>query len=229
MAIISFFNSKGGVGKSTTALVVAQVLAYHGRNVRLIDADPNQPQVAWQNIDPTKVPNNLKIIGNVTEKDILDVLDSINTKNMTAIVDLEGSSNMSAMAALSRSDMVVIPMQGSQMDANQAAHVVSIIKQQERIIGRKIPFAILFTRTTALRDKNIRHIQQTIEQACLPLLSVHMVERAAFRTIMQLGGSIYDLTAQEANNPEAAIENAEHVTAAIAETMKKYQQKEVIA
>jgi chromosome partitioning protein len=227
MAIISFFNSKGGVGKSTTALIVAQVLAHHGRHVCLIDADPNQPQLAWQNIDPERVPDTLNIIGNVTENDILDVLDKVDTKNTTAIVDLEGSSNMSAMAALSRSDLVVIPIQGSQMDANQAASVVGVLRQQERIIGRKIPFTIIFTRTTALRDKNIRHIQQTIKEAQLPLLPVHMVERSAFRTIMQIGGSIYDLSSKEVNNPAAAIENAEAVTAAIAEYMKQNQMEGV--
>lgn len=227
MAIISFFNSKGGVGKSTTALIVAQVLAHHGRHVCLIDADPNQPQLAWKNIDPERVPDTLNIIGNVTENDILDVLDKVDTKNTTAIVDLEGSSNMSAMAALSRSDLVVIPIQGSQMDANQAASVVGVLRQQERIIGRKIPFTIIFTRTTALRDKNIRHIQQTIKEAQLPLLPVHMVERSAFRTIMQIGGSIYDLSSKEVNNPAAAIENAEAVTAAIAEYMKQNQMEGV--
>ena len=227
MAIISFFNSKGGVGKSTTALIVAQVLAHHGRHVCLIDADPNQPQKAWQNIDPKRVPAKLEIIGDVTENDILDVLDKIDSADTTAIVDLEGSSNMSAMAALSRSDLVVIPMQGSQMDANQAANVVGVIRQQERIIGRKIPFTIIFTRTTALRDKNIRHIQQTIEEAQLPLLPVHMVERAAFKTIMQIGGSIYDLSPKEVNNPAVAIENAEAVAGAIAEYMKQNQMEGV--
>ncbi len=225
MAILSFFNAKGGVGKSTSALVVAQVLSHHGQQVCLLDADPNQPQIAWRDIDPRLVPKNLQLIEEVTERNILDVVDNIDTKNVTVIIDLEGSSNMSAMAALSRSDLVVIPMQGSQMDANQAASVVSVLHQQERIIGRKIPFVLMFTRTTALRDKNIRHIEQTIQEAQLPLLPIHMVERSAFKTIMQIGGTIYDLTAKDAYNPSVAIENAEAVAQALAQVMKENKQE----
>ena len=49
--------------------------------------------------------------------------------------------------AISMSDFVVIPFQGSQLDAKQAARQMKLIKAQERIAGRAIPFAVLFTRT----------------------------------------------------------------------------------
>ena len=43
----------------------------------------------------------------------------------------------------------------------------------------------------------------------IPTLPVELTARAAFRAIMQLGGTIYDLTKEEVFKPEAAIENAE--------------------
>ena len=43
MPVIVLCSTKGGVGKSTTALVLAQVYAQAGSEVTLIDADPNQP------------------------------------------------------------------------------------------------------------------------------------------------------------------------------------------
>ena len=75
MAVISIFNNKGGVGKSTTALVIAQVLAHHGQQITQIDADPNQPQVTSAALAPDLVPKNLKVIGDVDESKILDVID----------------------------------------------------------------------------------------------------------------------------------------------------------
>lgn len=40
MAVISFVSSKGGVGKTTSAVVLAGEFAVAGRKVALIDADP---------------------------------------------------------------------------------------------------------------------------------------------------------------------------------------------
>ena len=39
--------------------------------------------------------------------------------------------------------------------------------------------------------------------------------------MMQFGGTIYDLSQAEAHNPAAAIENAEAVTAAVINIIKK--------
>ncbi|WP_455480704.1 nucleotide-binding protein [Bartonella sp. B12(2025)] len=39
---VVFFSTKGGVGKSTTALVLYQVLARHGSQIKIINTDPNQ-------------------------------------------------------------------------------------------------------------------------------------------------------------------------------------------
>ncbi len=41
MPTIAFANSKGGVGKSTSAALLASELAVRGASVTIIDADPN--------------------------------------------------------------------------------------------------------------------------------------------------------------------------------------------
>lgn len=46
MSIIAVSNFKGGVGKTTTAVCIATLLA-EGRNVLLIDADQNQSALLW--------------------------------------------------------------------------------------------------------------------------------------------------------------------------------------
>ena len=47
-----------------------------------------------------------------------------------------------------------------------------------------------------------------------------MTERAAFRSIMQLGGTLYDLTKGDVSKPESAIENAEAVGLAVVDLLK---------
>jgi chromosome partitioning protein len=49
MPTIVFASPKGGVGKSTAAVLLATELASHGGSVRMIDADPNRPLTQWAN------------------------------------------------------------------------------------------------------------------------------------------------------------------------------------
>jgi chromosome partitioning protein len=43
-----FASPKGGVGKSTAAVLLATELAGFGAAVTMIDADPNKPLSLWQ-------------------------------------------------------------------------------------------------------------------------------------------------------------------------------------
>lgn len=210
MTIIVFANSKGGVGKSTSAVLLAQVLAHRGATVSLIDADPNQPLSAWWQRDSEVLPNNLRLIPQATENTITEVIDDEASKSAFVLVDLEGSANLAVTCAIGRADLVLIPMQGSQLDADQTKRVIDLICREERAFRRDIPYSVVFTRTSAaIRSKDLGHIQRDLRDAGIPTLPVELTERAAFRTIMQLGGTIYDLTPAEVSNSGAAIENAE--------------------
>ena len=68
MPVISFANSKGGSGKTTSALLLACELA-NAKPVTLIDADPRQPISRWATMG--NVPSGLTVVSNVTEKNIL--------------------------------------------------------------------------------------------------------------------------------------------------------------
>ena len=48
MPVVVFANPKGGAGKSTSALVLAQTFAKAGASVTVIDADPNRPILDWR-------------------------------------------------------------------------------------------------------------------------------------------------------------------------------------
>jgi chromosome partitioning protein len=50
MPTIVFASPKGGVGKSTAAVLLASELAAHGGTVTMIDADPNKPLSQWASL-----------------------------------------------------------------------------------------------------------------------------------------------------------------------------------
>ena len=61
MPVISFVSPKGGVGKTTSALILATELAAQGASrVTIIDADPNLPIAKWSKL-PGK-PDNIEVV-----------------------------------------------------------------------------------------------------------------------------------------------------------------------
>lgn len=209
MPVITFANSKGGVGKSTAALITAQVMVEQGAGVTIIDADPNQPLAKWKARAPDLCPQGLTVIDGVTEENILDAIDDASVRDPFVLIDLEGSRNVTVSYAIGRSDMVIIPMQGSQLDADEAAQVIRLIKREEKAFGRTIPYTVLFTRTNVIEARDVKHVRSELHNNQIPVLEVSLAERSAYRTIFQIGGSLYDLTDAEVASPEKAVVNAE--------------------
>ena len=127
MPVVSLVSPKGGVGKTTTALLIASTLHHRGQNVVLLDGDPNQPLSDWSD----EGRNALPIIGGVRSETIVSVIDREAPQRDLVIVDTEGSAQRLTSRAIARSDLVIVPMGASTLDAAQAARAVSLIQQEE--------------------------------------------------------------------------------------------------
>ena len=211
MPTIAFANPKGGAGKTTAALLLASQLAERGTPVTIIDADPERWISQWGKL-PGK-PDNILIRSDVTEETMLDAIDAAAAETSFVIVDLEGTANTLVGYAVSLSDLVIIPTQGSSMDAKGGAKTVGLVRRQERVARRKIPFAILLTRASAaVTSRAMRNVQQQLAQAEIDVFQTHIVERAAYRDIFDFGGTLQGLDPKQVSNLDKAIENAREFT-----------------
>jgi chromosome partitioning protein len=207
MPTIVLASPKGGAGKSTSAVVLACELARTGAEVVVIDADPNRPVSKWGKLEGK--PAHLSVISDVTEATIIDEIEAWSARVPFVVVDLEGTASMTVAYAISRADLVIIPVQGSQLDAAEAAKAIRLIRQQERAFARRIPYAVLFTRTsTVIRPRLLSHIRQELQAADVPIFAVQMHEREAFRAIFSFGGTIETLHRSQVSNLPAAASNA---------------------
>jgi chromosome partitioning protein len=219
MPTIVFASPKGGVGKSTAAVLLASELASHGGTVTMIDADPNKPLSHWASL-PGK-PERLTVIDTATEDTIIDVIESAALKTTFVIVDLEGTASMMAGYAMSRSDLVIIPTQGSHLDATEAVKAVKLVQSQERAFRKKIPYAILFTRTSAaIRPRTLQNVETQFADNKIPMFGAQIHEREAYRAIFAFGGTLADLDPAQVSNLPAAKLNATTFAGEVVETLK---------
>jgi chromosome partitioning protein len=207
MPTIVFASPKGGAGKSTSALLLATELALKGKAVTIIDADPNKPMTRWAS--RAGRPENLTVISDISERTIIDEIEAAALKVPFVIVDLEGTASLMVTYAISRADLVVIPMQPSELDGTEAAKAIKHVRHQEKAFNKKIPYAVLFTRTNAaIRPRSQRNIQQQITGRGVPAFETQIRERDAYRALFLYGGTLSSLNPAEVGNIPAAVENA---------------------
>lgn len=220
MPTIVFASPKGGAGKSTSAVLLASELAARGANVTIIDADPNKPVTHWAK-RPGK-PESLTVIANLSEDSIIDVIEKASQQSTFVIVDLEGTASMTVGYAISRADLVIIPTQGSNLDAAEAAKAIKLVKTQERAFGRSIPCTILFTRTNAaIRTRTLQSIAAEFVENKIPVLKTEIFEREAYRAIFAFGGTLASLDPKQVTNIVSAMANIHAFAAEIVALLKK--------
>lgn len=218
MPTIVFVSPKGGAGKTTAALVLASQLA-RGAGVSVIDADPNHPIAAWAK--GANTPPRLTVDADADEDNIIERIEEAAARTPFVVVDLEGTAAKIVLLAVSQADFVIVPTQGSQLDAEQAGRALKVIKQQEKISRRAVPHAVLLTRTAVLlRTRTMSDIARNLKAAGIPVLKVELHEREAFRAMFAFRQPLEHLDPKEVSKVDKAIANAEAFAAEVVETLR---------
>ena len=216
MPSIVFVSPKGGAGKTTSALVLATQIAKQGIGVTIIDADPNHPIKLWAQGEAP--PKNLGVVSDVTEANIADQIAEAAGKTPFVVVDLEGTAATIVAYAISEADFVIIPTQGSQLDAEQASKALRLIRAHERGIQKhkpdyKLPYSVLFTRTSpAITSRDTKHVRNSFKNAGVTCFQTELNERAAFKAMFSFRQPLETLDPKEVSNIPQAIKNAEEYT-----------------
>jgi chromosome partitioning protein len=194
--VIALASTKGGVGKTTLAYVLAtemsrrlaaacaahQAAAWHGR-VTCIDTDPNRTlaQVLSLTADPRIV-----CVESDSERLLAD-LRAARRQSDAVLIDLEGTANQAMLYAAGKSDLVLVPAQPSRFDVVEAVKTIGVVRKAADLVGRDIAHRVVLSRTPVLRQRVADHSRAQFERAGLPLLPVELVQRAAFQSMTYSG------------------------------------------
>jgi len=227
MPTIVFANPKGGVGKSTSTVILATQLALAKASVTIIDADRNKPIASWSR--RAKIPDGITVLQATSETTILDEIDNAAAKTGFVLVDLEGTASMMVGLAISSADLVIIPVQGSMLDAEQAITAANVVRQQARAARRHIPYYVLWTRTNPLiKPREFRAIEQGVIENNIPCFSKHLHERTPFKAVFSFGGSLETLDPKDVPNLEQAIRNAREYASEVVAALRPAEMKEAV-
>ncbi len=140
MKVISFLQSKGGVGKTTSVINVAHVLA-RNFNIAVVDTDQQASLINWNK--PQRA--NFGIYAAESEKDIYTIRKSLNSFDYVLI---DGAAQLSVItsASVMVSDLVIIPVSPSPLDFNASGAVLDVIEAQS--FSRVVPAKFLITKFT---------------------------------------------------------------------------------
>jgi chromosome partitioning protein len=207
-------------------VITASELAQRGASVTIIDCDPNKGAMDWFRLPG--VPSGLDVVGEgVTEETITEVIEEAAARSAFVIVDLEGIASLVVAYATGMADLVVIPVQGSQLDAKLAARQMRLIKAQEKM-ARPIPFVVLLNRTSpTIVGRTQRHIEAKFGELALPVLMTRLHDREAYRALFSVGGRLAALPDKTVSNLPAAVENAKAFIAELIERLRADLKREV--
>ncbi len=206
MAVIAFANPKGGAGKSTTALVLATTLAAQGASVAVLDCDPNRPIMRWQS---RRKGSPLISVGEATETNIIKVIEQESALRQFVFVDLEGTASRLVSRAISRADLVIVPLQPSPLDSEEGGRALALIAEEEEVLKRRINSAVVLTRTNpVIKTRHERAIITGLERAGLHLMREQLHQRQAYQAMFAHGSTLEELNTSEVNGIEEARKNA---------------------
>jgi len=176
---IAVVNTKGGVGKTTTAVHLATLLARHGTTL-LIDADPQASAAswaAWRRVSGrSPSPTTIVLAG----KAVLDEGKSLAQGFEHVVIDAGGRDNAGLRSALLLAERAVVPVGASDLDAAAMTDLLEIV-DLAKDFNPNLDVRVLLTRVDPRTRRDADSMLEYLAENHLAVLDARVCERVAFR------------------------------------------------
>lgn len=209
MTIFAVVNTKGGVGKTTTAVHLATELARTSKTL-LIDADPQQSSATWalwrteagRDICPTTVC--------LTGKAVFEQGLKLSGDYENTVIDAGGRDTTGLRSALLLSQKAIIPVGASNLDAAAMTDLLEVV-DLSRDYNPNLDVRVLLTRID-VRTKEFDEMVEFIKSQGLNLLQSRICERVAYRRAMGEGAVVTEIN-KDASAVKETLEFIKEVSA----------------
>src|SRR5512132_3826079 len=147
MPILSIASTKGGPGKTTLAICLADWWRRAGQTIASLDTDPNRNLVTW--IGSVDLPG-LTCVA-VAEDDIIDAAANAAEHADVVIIDVAGFLPRGLLYAIGAAHAVLIPCRPAKGDVIEAGRTHQQVVNAAKLSKRPIPHAAILTQTNSVR------------------------------------------------------------------------------
>ncbi|MFN9474198.1 AAA family ATPase [Acidovorax sp.] len=196
--IVTVFNQKGGVGKTTTTCQLAGTFGWRGYDVLVADMDPQQTTTSWlTNADEGyKFPATLWV-GHHYGNKVTDELKILSHKYDLIFVDCAPAvDNPSTWASLLVSDLAIIPTKLTPADVTALPAALELAKKARIESGFDFPVRILGTAYRKNRADERMMLESISNNARYPeftVLPIQLGDRVAFTRAMLSGATAHSM------------------------------------
>ncbi|MCY4137924.1 MAG: ParA family protein [Rhodobacteraceae bacterium] len=187
-------------------MLLAEKITVSGGRVAILDLDPNaniRSRAQSREADGKDVQ--FAVHARPQGEDTVELIDFLAGETDYLIVDLEGSKDQIVTFALRRTDLYVIPLDGSTMEARQAAQAVRLLQTTGNMIRREINHILLFTHTNAaFQTSDQRDVGQELAESAIPVLPVRFAKRAPYMRVFRenvLLSELHGIVTQKGRQP----------------------------
>ena len=222
MPVIVMASPKGGVGKSTCAVLLATEFARMGAEVTVLDCDPNRSLTRWAT---RGLPEGVALFDDIGRAELVATIRRADGDGRVVIVDLEGIASQIVSRAISQADLVIVPMQATALDAEVGSEALGLVREEEEALGRRIPHAVVLTKTgAAVKSRVQRELETQLRAERIDLIEPSLVSRAAFAELFAHGGDLEMMmknpVVTTGGRVDRAMENARKFAESVYERIK---------
>lgn len=189
--IYAVVNTKGGVGKTTTAVHLATMLARQDKTL-LLDGDPQASAAswaAWRRDNPHYTPSPTTTC--LSGKAILIEGKQLAEGFKYTVVDAGGRDSVGLRSALLLAQKAIIPIGASNLDAAAMTDLMTVV-DLARDYNPDLDVRVLLTRVDP-RTKDAAEMLSFLQEQKLAVLATQVSERVAFRRAIGEGATVHEL------------------------------------
>lgn len=194
--IYAIVNTKGGVGKTTTAVHLATMLTRQGKTL-LIDGDPQASAASWAawrrespQFDPSPTTTCL------AAKAILVEGKQLAEGFTNTVVDAGGRDSVALRSALLLAQRAIVPIGASNLDAAAITDLLTIV-DLARDYNPELDVRVLLSRIDT-RTKDASEMLTFLAEQKLNVMTTRICERVAFRRAIGEGAIVQELSKDHA-------------------------------
>jgi len=186
MHVIAVLNQKGGSGKTTIATHLARALQLEGKDVLLVDSDPQGSARDWAAV---REDQPVTVVG-IDRPTIGRDLKSVARQEFVVIDGAPQAADL-AVSAIKAADFVLIPVQPSPYDIWATAELVDLVKQRIEVTDGALQAAFVVSR--AIKGTRIgSEVAEALNGYELPVLESRITQRVSYPGTAAAGTTVLD-------------------------------------